>query len=139
MNGPPPKRTAELIRWLSETLELIANDITAGKALSKDLKKAMGFMEALRIDTRPEVKVKARAIDAICVRELAKRREKTHRGWLEQLQNVAAAAADSSADVAAGIDEELLEELGEETRDLRRHWSSRIFRRMCRKLRSMTP
>lgn len=138
MNGSPPKRTAELVQWLRDTFELIASDITSGKALSKDLQKAMGFMEALRIDTRREVRVKACAIDAICVRELANRREKTRRGWLEQLENIASSVADSSADVAAGIDEEILEELRDEARDLRQHWSSRIFRRMCRKVRRLT-
>lgn len=139
MNGSPPKRTAELVQWLRDTFELITSDIAGGKAESKDLEKAMGFMEALRIDTRREVRVKACAIDAICVRELARRRERTHRGWLEQLRNIAEAAAESSSDVAGDIDAEILEELRDEARDLRQHWSSRIFRRMCRKLRRLTP
>ncbi len=135
MNGPPPKRTAELMDWLRETFELVASDIAGGTAPSKDLREAMGFMKALRIDTRDEVMRKARAIDAMCVRELSKRRLKTERTWLQQLENVAAELAESSTDVASDLDLEILNGIREEAKDLRRHWCSRVFRRMCRQVR----
>lgn len=134
MNSSPPKRTAELVAWLRGMFELITNDITAGKALSKDLKKAMGLMEALRIDTRAEVKSKARAIDCLCASELMKRREKAERAWLQQLENAVASFAESSADVAAGLDREILESFAERAKDLKRPWVHRFLRRARRRL-----
>lgn len=134
MNSSPPETTTDLVQWLRDTFELIANDITNGKALSKDLKKAMGFVEGLRIDTRDEVKLKARAIDCLCVRELAKRREKTERAWLQQLENAVASFAESSADVAADLDREILDDIVEQAKDLKRPWVHRFLRRARRRM-----
>ena len=134
MNGPLPNRTADLMEWLRGTYGLIAADIGAGRALSKDLRKCMGLMEALRIDTRPEVMQKARAIDGMCVFELTKRRLTTERSLAEQLEDAAALFAESSTDVAAGIDREI-EEMRAESKSQMAHPCFRIFHRICRRIR----
>ncbi len=134
MNGSHPGRTAELLLWIAETFEVIADDIAADEALDGDLKTAMGLMGILRLDTREEVKMRARELDTLCRRELEKREKHKERALLERLEAAVASLVESSGNVAEDIDSEILAELGERSRDLKRPWIHRWVRRLGRRL-----
>ncbi len=144
MNGRPPIRTAELEKWLTETFRAFADDITDGKAVSRDLKRTMGLISALslRIDSHESVQSKAKALDDLCAREVKKQE---HKKWLRLLRSaykaLAGAAyrslAESSTDVSKDLDEAVLADIVEQARDvkLKRHAVHRLMLRMCRCVR----